>query len=105
MSKIEHQIMFIARLREFTGKVPVAYSSQKEFFINSLRRMSEHLVDLKKATLSEAAGNFAGKLDKGSVTDKTLVEFKELLEKIVSGKDFISHREQAHYGADGCQPA
>ena len=80
--------MFIAGLREFTGKVPVAYSDQKEFFINSLRRMSEHLLDLKKATLEEASETFTGKLGRGLVTAETLAEFKELLDKTVSAGDF-----------------
>lgn len=88
MSRIEHQIMFISMLREFTGKVPAVYASQKEFFINSLRRMSEHLVDLKRETLKEICGNFAAKLDKGTVTGQAIIEFKEQLEKLVSDRDF-----------------
>lgn len=88
MSRLDHQVMFISMLREFTGKVPSVYASQKEFFINSLRRMSEHLLDLKRETLAETCGNFAAKLDKGPVDGKTVSEFKEQLEKLVSARDF-----------------
>lgn len=88
MFKLDHQVRFISMLREFTGKVPAGYANQKEFFINSLRCMSEHLVGLKRETLTEACGNFAAKLDKGQVAGKTIIEFKEQLEKLVSAKDF-----------------
>ena len=53
MSRMEHQARFITMLQEFTGKVPAVYASQKEFFINSLRRMAGRLVDLKRETLRE----------------------------------------------------
>jgi len=80
--------MFIAMLREFTGKVPAVYANQKEFFINSIRCMSERLVDLKRETLRETCGNFAAQLDKGTVVGQAIVEFKEQLEKLVSDRDF-----------------
>jgi|GEM_PF-397588 len=88
MAKTEHQIRFITRLGEFTGRVPAVYTDQKEFFISSLRSMSEHLVDLKRETLNEACAAFGSKLDRGTVTDKTIAEFEDLLEKLVSEKDF-----------------
>jgi len=88
MSRMEHQVRFIATLREFTGKVPAVYASQKEFFINSLRSMSEHLFELKRETLMETCGNFAAKLDKGAVAGQAVVEFREQLEKLVSDGDF-----------------
>ena len=88
MAKIEHQIIFITRLREFTGLVPAAYASQKEFFVNSLRSMSEHLLDLKKETLEEACRAFSDKLDKGAATAQAISELEDVLEKLVPGKDF-----------------
>ncbi|MCX5786649.1 MAG: response regulator [Elusimicrobia bacterium] len=88
MSAIDHQIMFIAKLREFTGRAPAVYANQTELFLNSLWSMSEHLINLKRAILNDACEDLAGKLDKGALSDKTIAEFKDLLEKLVSGRDF-----------------
>ncbi len=88
MAKLEHQVLLITRLKEFTGRVPAAYANQKEFFINCLHSMSEHLVDLKRETLREACEDFSRKLDSGTVTDNTSAEFRGTLEKLVPAGDF-----------------
>lgn len=87
-AKIEHQIRLIAMLRDFTGRMPDVYGSQTEFFIVSLHSMSEYLVELKTATLREACDSFCAKLDRGSVTEKNLADFKSQLDKLVSESDF-----------------
>jgi len=87
MAKLEHQDRLISGLKEFTGSVSPVYANQREFFFVSLQNLSENLIDLKKETLSEACENFGKKLDNGGVTDITLVEFKSLLDKLVSNAD------------------
>ncbi|MCX5786650.1 MAG: response regulator [Elusimicrobia bacterium] len=84
MAKIDHQIMVITRLREFTGRVPAAYANQTELFITSLWSMAEHLISLKKEMLNAACADFAEKLDNMTATRETIAELKDL----VSGKDF-----------------
>lgn len=80
--------MLIVRLREFTGRVPAVYANQTEFIITSLQSMSEHLIDLKRETLKEACEGFNRKLDRGTVTDAMIAEFKDRLDKLISGRDF-----------------
>jgi hypothetical protein len=87
-TKTEHQIRLIAMLRDFTGKMPAAYGSQTEFFIVSLYSISEHLTELKAATLRETCDSFRAALDKGRVSDEALEEFKSVLDKLISEKDF-----------------
>jgi len=87
-TKTEHQIRLIAMLRDFTGRMPEVYGSQTEFFIVSLHSMSEHLVELKRATLAEACEAFCARLDRRAVSETVLEDFKSQLDKLVSDKDF-----------------
>ncbi|VVB73841.1 Uncharacterised protein [uncultured archaeon] len=87
-AKCEHQVKLIGRLRQLAGNVPVVYDSQHEFFLVTIRSMSENLMDLKRETLKEACDRFGAELDKGKVTDKLVADFKDLLDKLVSEKDF-----------------
>jgi len=87
-TKTEHQIRLIAMLRDFTGRMPDVYGSQTEFFIVSLHSMSEHLGELKLATLREACESFCAKLDKGSAHDEALAALKGQLDKLISDRDF-----------------
>lgn len=79
----------IASLREFTGKISPAFTSQREFFITMLQNLSEHLINLKRETLQEACEKFGAKLDEGPVPDAVTAEFKCLLDTLVSNRDFM----------------
>jgi len=88
MTKMDHQIMLIVGLREFTGKVPSFYSNQTEFITTSLQSMAEHLFNLKRETLKEACASFIRKLDKGILTEEAIAELKDRLDKLISGTAF-----------------
>ena len=88
MAKMEHQFLLISGLQTFTGKVPAVYTNQKEFFFTSLQNISENIIGLKKETLKDACERFGKKLDEGRATDMAIAEFKDLLEKLVSERDF-----------------
>jgi hypothetical protein len=87
MAKMDHQFKLISELKQFTGSVSPVYTNQREFFFISLQNISENLIDLKKETLKEACESFGKRLDEGKVTDITIVEFKGLLDKLVSSAD------------------
>ena len=80
--------MLIASLRAFTGEIPAAYASQKEFFITSLQNMAEHLYNLQKETLKETCESFDVQLGKGKITEKEIAKLKDALDKLISDKDF-----------------
>jgi hypothetical protein len=87
-AKYEHQVQLISSLRELAGDVSAGYASQMEFFIITLQNMAEHLMDLKREMLKESCAAFTAELDKPSLTDEAVVEFRSSLDKLVSGKDF-----------------
>ena len=92
MSKAESQLVFIARLRDYCSeRIPSHYESEgpMAFMRTTLQHMSESIMKLKSETLSGACGSFVNSLEAGGVTDESLVEFKGLLDKLVSPSKFI----------------
>lgn len=87
-AKYDCQVRLIASLNEFSGPVPAAFFSQKEFFIITLRRLAANLAEFKAENLRALAANLLAKLRRGPVTPADLTAFKDMLDKLVSGRDY-----------------
>ncbi len=87
MTKIEDQSRLVIALKAFTGKLPPPYVNETEFFLVSLQNMAEYLADLQKEALKAGCDNFIRKLDAGTVTSKTIDEFKAVLGRLISSAD------------------
>jgi hypothetical protein len=87
-SRFQHQSGLAARLRELGGEAHPGFLNQKDFFISALRAAEEPLAALQRESYREACGRFLGKLGKGRATPEFVAEFKDPLDKLLSGKDF-----------------
>jgi len=88
--KYEHQVRLITSLRALAGPVAPGFLNQMEFFITNVRDMAEHLMGLKREMLEEGARRFLAGVERGSVSGGSVLEFKSLLDKLVSGRDFAA---------------
>lgn len=87
-AKFDCQVRLVASLREFSGPVPAGFFSHKEFFIVTLQRMEANLYEFKAESLRALAAGLLDKLRRGPLAPQDLTVFKDMLDKLVSGRDY-----------------
>ncbi|MDD2804654.1 MAG: hypothetical protein PHV33_03805 [Elusimicrobiales bacterium] len=89
-AKFDCQVRLVASLKEFAGPVPAGFFNHKEFFIVTLQRLAANLYEFKEENLRALAADLLEKLRRGPLSPSELTAFKDMLDKLVSGRDYMT---------------